>query len=134
MADKFVVDTHTVVWYLEANPRLGTKAKALLDDMTKEFLFPMIAFAEACYIIEKGRTRIPSVETFVNTVRADSRFQLYPLTWQVMEASLNLEKIPEMHDRFIVATTLHLRNMGHNAVLLSHDKIITDSDIVPVIW
>ena len=134
MANKYVLDTHAVVWYLEANPRLGANVKALLDGLDNQFVFPLIAFAEACYIIEKGRTTIPSVSAFVSSIRADSRIQIYPLTWQVRETSLGATNIPEMHDRFIVATAVHLRNMGHDALLATRDKAITDSGIVPVIW
>ena len=45
MALKYVLDTHALIWYLEANPRLGAKAKVLLDDPTTELVLPLIALA-----------------------------------------------------------------------------------------
>ena len=61
MAHKYVLDTHALVWYLEANPRLGREAKRVVDDPLSDLVLPLIALAEAAYIVEKGRTAIPTL-------------------------------------------------------------------------
>ena len=33
---RYVVDTHTIIWFLEDNPRLGSNAKAILTDATSQ--------------------------------------------------------------------------------------------------
>ena len=48
----YIVDTHALIWYLEGNPRLGSKAKSIMEDDTKEFVLPIIALAEAIFIVE----------------------------------------------------------------------------------
>ncbi|HSN77754.1 MAG TPA: hypothetical protein VL334_21985 [Anaerolineae bacterium] len=55
MAFKYVLDTHPLVWYLEGNPRLSPKVKAVIDDPKSNLVLPIIALAEATFIVERGR-------------------------------------------------------------------------------
>ena len=47
MAHKYVLDTHVLVWHLEGNPRLGVKAKEIIEDPLSRLVLPIIALAEA---------------------------------------------------------------------------------------
>jgi hypothetical protein len=42
--------------------------------------------------------------------------------------------IPEMHDRRIVATALHLLAAGYTVSVLSKDPAMIDSGLVEIIW
>ena len=55
---------------------------------------------------------------------ADPRLEIYPLNWEVFQQTLTATEIPEMHDRQIVATALHLRTLGHTASVLTKDSTI----------
>lgn len=134
MAHKYLLDTHPLVWYLEGNPRLGAQAKAAIDDPSSELVLPLIALAEAAFIVERGRTGIPGVPELISSVRADPRIEIYPLNWEVFEQSLAVRVIPELHDRFIVATALHLQGLGHTVSLLTKDATITGAGLVSIIW
>lgn len=52
MATLYLVDTHALIWFLEGNARLGTTAKAVLENPTSLLIIPIIVIAEACWIIE----------------------------------------------------------------------------------
>lgn len=134
MAHKFVLDTHALVRYLEGNPRLGTGAKAVLDNETSELVLPIIALAEAAFHDERGRTSIPGAELVLRRVEADPRIAIHPLSTRVLQRTLSLLSIPEMHDRFIVATALDVQTSGHSVSLLTKDALIVASNLVPVIW
>jgi len=101
---KYVVDTHALIWFLEGNSRLGENAKNVLSDPTSQLILPAIALAEAAWIVERGRTSIPSVVALLNAVNADSRLVIYPLDKAIIQESLSLSAITEMHDRQIVST------------------------------
>ena len=47
---------------------------------------------------------------------------------------MSLSTINEMHDRQIVATALVLANRGETVQLLSCDKNIIASGLVPIVW
>lgn len=110
MANKYILDTHALVWYLEGNPKLGQQAKATMGAADSLMVLPLIAVAEAAFLIERGRIGISSVSELLKDIFEDKRIEVFPLTWDVFARSLTTEglRIPELHDRFIVSTGLHL--------------------------
>jgi PIN domain nuclease of toxin-antitoxin system len=134
MAHKYVLDTHALVWYIEGNPRLGAAAKSVIDDPDSELVPPIIALAEAAYIIDHGRTSIPDVAHLLSAIQADTRIEIQPLTMAVLNTSLTVQVIPEMHDRLIVGTTLELQNQGHTVSILTKDTTIVGANVLPVVW
>ncbi|MGH2371561.1 MAG: type II toxin-antitoxin system VapC family toxin [Chloroflexota bacterium] len=125
MARKHVIDTHPLIWYLEGNVRLAARARAVLDDPRSDLVLPVIALAEATFLVERRRVRISSVPSLLADIQADPRIAIAPLTWDVFQHSLSLQAIPEMHDRFNVATALHLQSQGHTVTLVTKDETIT---------
>ena len=97
-------------------------------------MLPVIAFAEAMFIVEKGRSAIPSVQDLLADVTSDKRIDIYPLTAGILEESSSLTVIPEIHDRLIVATGFYLQNLGEVVEVITKDKEITASSILPVCW
>lgn len=134
MSDRYVVDAHPLIWHLEANSRLGLNARAVLSDPDAELFLPVIALAEACWIVEHGRCRIPSVTHLLGHVDADPRIVLLPLDRATLDRSLTLTVIGEMHDRQIVAAALQLASGGQPVVLLTRDENIRSSGLVPTVW
>jgi len=136
MANKYVLDTHALIWYLEGNPKLGRQAKITMGAADSLMVLPLIGLAEAAFLIERRRIDIPSVSDLLTDVRNDKRIEIFPLTWDVFERSLTPEglRIPELHDRFIVSTGLHLKDLGDTAKIITRDQTITDAGVLPVIW
>ena len=134
MALKRVLDTHALIWYLEGNPRLGNAAKVAMDDPSSAMILPIIARAEAVDIVRKGRTKIPTATDLLNDVSGEPRIEIYPLTYGVLQQSLAAIIVPEMHDRLIVATALHLQSSGHQIELLTKDSDIVTAALVPIVW
>jgi len=136
MANKYILDTHALVWYLEGNSRLGRKAKTTMTAAESEMVLPLIALAEAAFLIEKGRVGIPSIANLLADVENDERIEIQPLTTTIFERSLTPEglRIPELHDRFIVSTGLYLQDLGHTVSILTKDETITASGVLSVIW
>lgn len=129
MATKSIVDTHSLIWHLEGNPKLGKKAKAVLDSPNSELILPAIALAEAVFTVTKGKTNIPSVTDLISDVTNDPRIEIYPLTFEVLQASLNLNAIPEMHDLLwffsdAVAPTKHSRAEHLNVLAVPPTVIV----------
>lgn len=134
MANKYVLDTHALIWYLEGNRKLSVRAKVIIDDPTNDLILPVIALAEAMFIVEKGKTSIPSVASLLSDIDRDPRIQLYTLDRTILDKTLELQDIPEMHDRQIAATALLISEQGHTCFLLTKDAILTDSESVSTLW
>jgi PIN domain nuclease of toxin-antitoxin system len=135
MADRHVLDAHALVWFLVGSPKLGANARAVLNEPNGDLYLPLIALAEACWMVEKGRVpTIPSVAHLLAAVDADHRVTLVPLDRKVLDLSVTLTSLAEMHDRQIVATALQLASMGSPVFLLTRDTDITASGLVPIVW
>jgi PIN domain nuclease of toxin-antitoxin system len=134
VSGSYVVDAHPLIWHLEANSRLGPNARAVLLDPDAKLFLPSIALAEACWIVEHGRCRIPSIAHLLGHVDADTRITLLPLDRPTLDLSLTLTSIGEMHDRQIVATALQLAAGGNQIALLTRDENICGSGLVSTVW
>lgn len=136
MANKYILDTHALIWYLEGNPKLGQQAKITMDAADSLMVLPLIAVAEASFLIERGRIGIPSVADLLKDIFEDKRIEIFPLTWNVFERSLSAEglRIPELHDRFIVSTGLHLQDLGDTVKIITRDQAITSAGVLSVLW
>lgn len=135
MPDFYIVDTHTLLWYLDRDKRLGRTAKRILDDTGTRLLLPAIALAEALFIIEKGRGQYAISEgRLLASVRADSRIRVVALGQRILNLTVQCKAIDEMHDRQIVATGLFIQSRGFTTAILTKDDNITNSGLVPCIW
>jgi PIN domain nuclease of toxin-antitoxin system len=125
---KYVVDTHALLWYLSDSLKSSKHASDALDDTASEFILPIIAVAEACWLVEHGKTSIPGQQQLLSDIDSDPRFKIVPLGTKILTRSLPLSAL-EMHDRFIVATAL-----VRSAVLITKDEAIRNSGLVTTLW
>jgi PIN domain nuclease of toxin-antitoxin system len=131
---KYVLDTHALIWFLEGNLKLGANAKAILCDPNSQLVIPATTLAEAIWIVERGKTSIPAPKDVILAVEADPRVIIYPLDQDVIEMTISLSAINEMHDRQIAATALVLASKGEVVQLLTCDQNITASGLVAIVW
>lgn len=131
---KYVIDTHALIWFLEGNSRLGLNAKAVFNSPDSQLIIPATTLAEAIWIVERGRTSIPSAKDVISAVETDSRVLIYPLDKEVIQMTMSLSTINEMHDRQIAATALVIASKGNIVQLLTCDQNITASGLVAIIW
>ena len=116
--------------------KTGTASQITMGAADSLMVLPLIAVAEAAFLIERGRIGIPSVPDLFKDIFEDKRIEVFPLTWDVFERSLTAEglRIPELHDRFIVSTGLHLQDLGDTVEIITRDQAITEAGVLPVIW
>ncbi len=133
--DRYVIDTHILIWYVDADRRLSRNAKGILDHPDNRFLLPAIALAEALFILErKPEFYSLTEESLLRHVRADERIAIVALDEIVVAKTLDCTAIPEMHDRQIVATALLAEEAGFAVAILTRDTNITESGLVPCVW
>jgi len=129
-----IADTHTVIWYLYDDTRISEKAKKLIEtnkEQGNQIGISIITLVEIVYLIEKGRIKKDAF-TKLNSELKDNQSVLVeiPLTNRIVIelAKIDRKSIPDMPDRIIAATALHL-----NVPLLSRDGRIKISQ-VETIW
>lgn len=67
-------------------------------------------------------------------VDADPRVVVLPLDRTVLDKTLGMTAITEMHDRQIVATALCLADKGETVAVLTKDRNIQMSGLAPIVW
>jgi PIN domain nuclease of toxin-antitoxin system len=131
---EYVLDAHALIWMLEGNPRLGLAARAVLADPKSSLILPITALAEARWVVSKGRTSLADWRGVIQSVAADPRVQVLPLDAAIVQQAMSLPVELEMHDGQIVATALVLSNHGRDVRLLTMDRSIAKSGLLPTVW
>jgi PIN domain nuclease of toxin-antitoxin system len=109
-----VADTHAAVWYLLESENLSSKALAVLDQTTQEgdlVYVASISVVEVIYLVEKGRLPPVAMERLNRALSdPDAGFALVPLDLAVAQAIQQIPRdiVPDMPDRIMAATALHL--------------------------
>jgi PIN domain nuclease of toxin-antitoxin system len=119
----YVTDTHGLIWFLEDSPRLCPEAREcfLSCDRGESVLhIPTICLVEIIYLQEKGR--IPGeMKRLLDEEIGGGRtnIALADLTSGVVEMLPRVPRadVPDMPDRIIAATALHL-----GLYLISRDR------------
>lgn len=134
MPSDCVVDAHALLWFFEGNPKLGPDARRLLVDSGNRIFIPAIALAEACRVVEKGKSKIPAVGDLFDAIDDDSRIDVESVDRAIVERSILLTPISEMHDRLIVATAIRRHEQDPSSLLVTADANIRASGLVPTRW
>ncbi len=106
-----VLDTHTLIWLDEGNPRLGEKSLSLIDKALKsEQLFvSIISFWEVAMLIEKGCLEMKMDVQLWRRSLIDNGLKEVDLTGDMAIYSANLKDFHgDPADRMIVATAISL--------------------------
>ncbi|MGD0387550.1 MAG: PIN domain-containing protein [Tepidisphaeraceae bacterium] len=130
---EMVLDTHVLVWWLEANHRLPASVRALLDNKELDLHLAAIVVAELVDLCVKGRTGL-KLDPVLAVLRDDERFVMHDFTAEMAMGIAKYAALPDIHDRCIVAATAKLIESRGDVVLVTRDKAIRDSRLVPTMW
>jgi len=127
-----LLDTHIVIWLALEPDKLSKRAKEAIRAARLEggLAIAAITLMELAWLAEKGRVETTlSVESFVR--QCASRMTALPITPEIAARAVNFtESYPkDPQDRLIGATAL-----VEGIRLVTHDKLIKKSGVVPVIW
>ena len=130
-----VTDTHALIWYLYAMPELSADAKNFMDNVAASggYIFvPTISFVEITYLAKKGRLGanvLPRINSAIQT--PNNVLKPIELTHQITLSLAQIPRltVPDMPDRIIAATALHL-----NLPLVTKDHKIQKLQSIQTIW
>jgi len=84
-------------------------------------LVPTIVLAEALHIAEKGRVELDFADMY-RLIQGEPEFEIVGFGAEILEETMRIREIQEIHDRIIVATAKFF-----GAGVLTKDRIIQDS-------
>lgn len=132
---RYVSDTHALHWHLVSNPKLSATARQIFqaaDSGTSQIVIPGIVLIEFVYLEEKGRldgARVNQLFHLLGTLNGS--YTVAPLDTPIAQALRRVPRslVPEMPDRIITATALHL-----GLPLITRDGMIQQAAIVQTVW
>jgi PIN domain nuclease of toxin-antitoxin system len=125
-----VADTHALIWYLGADTRLSVAALEFIENVAKrgdQIAISAISLIEMVYLLEKGRIPSQRFSQIASELEhPNSLFVEVPIDLAVARALTRVDvfQIPDMPDRIIAATAVHLQ-----VPLISRDRKIQLSPI-----
>jgi PIN domain nuclease of toxin-antitoxin system len=109
-----VLDTHTVLWYLENSKELSAVARTTIEDAVRDARdvhVSAISLVETVYLVERRRLPVNALERLRSALNdSNSGLFIAPVDGSVADALPNIPRdvVPDMPDRIIAATALHL--------------------------
>ena len=109
-----VADTHALIWYIFSDNRLSPAAFALIQSAlasADQIGFSAISLTEIVYLMEKQRVPVTTLQRLLQaTVHNNAIFSEVPVDRNIAQAMLRVDRtqIPDLPDRIIAATALHL--------------------------
>ena len=127
----YVVDTHTWVWFLEGQGKVGSEALKILRDPQQRLVIPSIVLGEIKYLAARGRIKL-AIDEVIETLENDPRCVIYPLDSHVIQA---MPVILDIHDGIICGTALLYRDvLGETVRILTKDERIRDTAGIQTVW
>ena len=130
-----VADTHAIIWYLVEPERLSQIALDALEGAIaagEPVYISAISLIEICYLIEKRRIASDLLHRILAVLNEpDPSLIVIPIDLAISIAVQNIDRdtVPDMPDRIIAATALHL-----NLPLVTRDRKIQASQSIITIW
>jgi PIN domain nuclease of toxin-antitoxin system len=128
---KFLLDTHTFLWFITANPKLSLDARLLIEDMTNKRLLSIASLWEMTIKASQGKLNLSMPFTdLVTTQIQGNAINLLPITPDHLKVMFTL---PFHHkdpfDRLLIAQA-----MAETIPIISKDAIFQQYDDLQVIW
>ena len=130
-----VIDTHAAIWYFAKSPRMSVAARAEVNDAIAQgdrILLPSISIVEIVYLIEKKRLIPQTLASLMQKLKLpDNTFAVQDLTADISQTLAEIPRsiVPDMPDRIIAATALHL-----GLPLVTSDRNISNLTNISTVW
>ncbi|MBI2682351.1 MAG: type II toxin-antitoxin system VapC family toxin [Acidobacteriales bacterium] len=109
-----LLDTHAAIWHLLDSDRLSQQAKARIEEEIRAgetIYLPSISLIEVIYLVERKRLPRVAFDRLVSALgEPDSGYRVAVLDDAVAMAVSRIPRdvVPDLPDRVIAATALHL--------------------------
>jgi len=109
-----VLDTHTVLWYLENSKELSAAPRTTVENAIRDarhVRVSAISLVETVYLVERRRLPLNALDRLRSALTdPNSGLFIAPVDAGVADALQDIPRdvVPDMPDRIIAATALHL--------------------------
>ena len=127
----YIADTHALLWWFTASPKLGSQATQIFQQCEEGeavVFVPSIVIAEALSIFDKKRVAF-DFRKLLTKITASENYVIVSLDISILKKMIDLKDISELHDKIIVSTAKYL-----NLPLITKDSVLQDLSYIKTIW
>jgi predicted nucleic acid-binding protein len=127
--NSFVTDTQALVKFMMGKKVINDRSHQAYQSADKgqsTIIIPAIVLMEMLYLFEKNRIDVGLLQT--EELFKSQNYQFEPLSFDILKTAAEIDDIPELHDRLIVATAKYL-----GLKLITNDPEICESLHVTVL-
>ncbi len=127
--DSFVTDTQALVKFMMGKKVINDRSHQAYQSADKgesTIIVPAIVLMEVLYLFEKNRIDVGLLQT--EELFKSQNYQFEPLSFDILKTAVEIDDIPELHDRLIAATARYL-----DLPLITNDPEIRTSRYVTVL-
>ncbi|MDM8563213.1 type II toxin-antitoxin system VapC family toxin [Candidatus Marithioploca araucensis] len=126
-----MLDTHTFLWFITANPKLSNSARLLIEDIANKRLLSIASLWEITIKASQGKLKLSIPFTdLVTTQIQDNAISLLPIMSEHLKIMFTL---PFYHkdpfDRLLIAQAI-----AESIPIITKDAIFQQYDNLQVIW
>ena len=99
-----LLDTHSLIWFLNGDEKLSDKAKSMIEDPSNSKIISIASIWEIAIKISLGKFRFPKGFKYFLDMVEDNGFEILPITF---EHAIELSTLEFIHrdpfDRLLIA-------------------------------
>jgi len=127
---KYLLDTHTFLWWISDNPALSQKAREIISDSANDIYLGAGSVWELAIKTRAGKLALDGeLESFVGKHLQSNSFQMLPIT---LPHAAKVQKLPNKH-RDPFDQMLAAQSLVEGMPLISKDQIIAGFG-AEVVW
>ena len=123
---RVLLDSHTLLWWLTADPRLSRRALEVIDQAAASIFVSAASIWEIAIKAAKGKLRLPAgAEDRIRDEMVSAGFVELPVTWDHAFAvrSLNAHYL-DPFDRMLIA-----QSRIEDLIIVTNDKLLRRYDV-----
>lgn len=125
-----LLDTHAIIWALQDDARLGKNARVAIEQLMGKAVISDISLLEISMLINRSKKIKIAGSTSSFLTQVTSIFDVKAIDSEIADDATSMKLgNADPFDRVIVATA---RRFGLS--LLTKDKVIKNSRLIPTIW
>ena len=124
-----LLDTHTFLWYIEGNPKLGKQTKAILESSKNSLYFSIASLWEISIKLGLGKLSLQNSFSELEGLLKQLQIEILPIAFADTECYLSLPLYDrDPFDRILIAQVIN-----RSLVMLSQDTVF-DAYAVQRLW
>ncbi len=133
MKNALIADTHSAIWFLSKDKKLSQTARQAMRKATASgdpIYISAITLVEMAYLIEKNRLDEMHIKNLLREINSpSSNYELVSIDLAITQTLRKIPRddVPDMPDRIIAATALHL-----GLPLVTRDSKIRSANLTTV--